>query len=94
MASGLLPEHIGPLVDRLRAGDHQSVSLPDVAALTEVLMRSLESYFKSIDLTIYAECQSLADYIDDARIEISSLSPENSDTVGIPRAGLELEAIV
>ncbi|GEM_PF-85288 len=94
MASGLLPDHIGPLVDRLRAGDHQSVSLPDVAALTEVLMRSLESYFKSIDLTIYAECQSLADYIDDARIEISSLSPENSDTVGIPRAGLELEAIV
>jgi len=94
MVSGLLPEHIGPLVDRLRAGDHQSVSLPDVAALTEVLMRSLESYFKSVDLTIYTECQSLADYIDDARLEISSLSPENSDTVGIPRAELELEAIV
>ncbi len=94
MAGGLLPEHIGPLVDRLRAGDHQAVSLPDVAALTEVLMRSLESYFKSIDLTIYAECQSLADYIDDARQEISSLSPDHSDAVGIPRAGLELEAIV
>jgi len=94
MAPGLLPEHIGPLVDRLRAGDHQSVSLPDVAALTEVLMRSLESYFKSIDLTLYEECQSLADYIDDARHEISSLSPDNSDTVGIPRAELELEAIV
>ena len=94
MSVGLLPEHIGPLVDRLRNGDHQAVSLPDVAALTEVLMRSLESYFKSIDLTIYQECQELADYIDDARLEISSLSPEHSDTVGIPRAGLELEAIV
>jgi len=94
MSKGLLPEHIGPLVDRLRAGDHQAVSLPDVAALTEVLMRSLESYFKSIDLTIYAECQSLADYIDDARQEISSLSPEHENSAGIPRAGLELEAIV
>ncbi|MBL4801270.1 MAG: protein phosphatase CheZ [Emcibacter sp.] len=94
MSPGLLPDHIGPLVDRLRAGDHQAVSLPDVAALTEVLMRSLESYFKSIDLTIYQECQELADYIDDARLEISSLSPEHSDSVGIPRAGLELEAIV
>lgn len=94
MAGALLPEHIGPLVDRLRAGDHQAVSLPDVAALTEVLMRSLESYFKSIDMTIYAECQSLADYIDDARQEISSLSPDHCDEVGIPRAGLELEAIV
>jgi chemotaxis regulatin CheY-phosphate phosphatase CheZ len=94
MTRGLLPEHIGPLVDRLRAGDHQAVSLPDVAALTEVLMRSLESYFKSIDLTLYQECQSLADYIDDARSEISSLSPDHSDDAGIPRAGLELAAIV
>lgn len=94
MSKGLLPEHIGPLVDRLRAGDHQAVSLPDVAALTEVLMRSLESYFKSIDLTIYAECQALADYIDDARLEISSLSPDHDNSAGIPRAGLELEAIV
>ncbi|NOZ41668.1 MAG: protein phosphatase CheZ [Alphaproteobacteria bacterium] len=94
MSKGLLPEHIGPLVDRLRAGDHQAISLPDVAALTEVLMRSLESYFKSIDLTIYAECQSLADYIDDARLEISSLSPDHDNSAGIPRAGLELEAIV
>jgi len=46
MARGLLPEHIGPLVDRLRAGDHQAVSLPDVAALTEVLMRSLRKLFQ------------------------------------------------
>ncbi|PHZ85010.1 protein phosphatase CheZ [Paremcibacter congregatus] len=94
MGHGLLPEHIGPLVDRLRNGDHHSVSLPDVAALTEILMRSLESYFKSIDLTIYQECQSLADYMDDARQEIASLSPEHSDSAKIPRAGLELEAIV
>ncbi len=94
MSPAFLPDHIGPLVDRLRSGEHQNVSLPDVAALTEILMRSLESYFKSIDLTIYEECQSLADYIDDARKEISSLSPEHSDSVGIPRAGLELEAIV
>jgi len=94
MAPGLLPEHIGPLVDRLRSGDHKTVSLPEVAALTEVLMRSLESYFKSIDMTIYRECKELADFIDDARQEISSLSPDHSDEVGIPRAGLELEAIV
>lgn len=94
MAGGLLPEHIGPLVDRLRAGDHHSMSLPDVAALTEILMRSLESYFKSIDLTLYQECQSLADYMDDARTEIASLSPDHNDSAKIPRAGLELDAIV
>lgn len=94
MSSGLLPDHIGPLVDRLRSGDHLPIALPDVAAVTEVLMRSLESYFKSIDLTLYKECQELADYIKDARSEITSLSSEDSDSVGIPRAGLELDAIV
>ncbi len=94
MSSGLLPDHIEPLVDRLRAGDHLPIALPDVAAVTEVLMRSLESYFKSIDLTLYKECQDLADYIEDARVEISSLSPEHDDTAGIPRAGQELDAIV
>lgn len=94
MSSGLLPDHIGPLVDRLRSGDHLPISLPDVAAVTEVLMRSLESYFQSIDLTLYKECQDLADYIEDARSEISSLSPDGADSAGIPRAGLELDAIV
>lgn len=94
MSSGLLPDHIGPLVDRLRTGDHLPIALPDVAAVTEVLMRSLESYFKSIDLTLYKECQDLADYIENARTEISSLSPEHEDSAGIPRAGLELDAIV
>ncbi|MCC3862288.1 protein phosphatase CheZ [Pseudemcibacter aquimaris] len=94
MSSGLLPDHIGPLVDRLRAGDHLPIALPDVAAVTEILMRSLESYFKSIDLTLYKECQDLADYIEDARAEISSLSPDHADSAGIPRAGQELDAIV
>ncbi len=94
MSSGLLPDHIEPLVDRLRAGDHLPIALPDVAAVTEILMRSLESYFKSIDLTLYRECQDLADYIEDARSEISSLSPDHDDSAGIPRAGQELDAIV
>ncbi|MEZ5758121.1 MAG: protein phosphatase CheZ [Emcibacteraceae bacterium] len=94
MSLGLLPDHIEPLVDRLRSGDHLPIALPDVAAVTEVLMRSLESYFKSIDLTLYRECQDLADYIEDARTEISSLSPDGEDSAGIPRAGKELDAIV
>jgi chemotaxis regulatin CheY-phosphate phosphatase CheZ len=95
MKPGLLPDHLSPLVDRLRSGNHDPVSLPDVAALTEVLMRSLESYFSSIDLTVYRECQSLADYINEARAEIASLSTNSEkNDVEIPRAGQELEAIV
>lgn len=94
MSSGLLPDHIEPLVDRLRAGDHLPIALPDVPAVTKILMRSLESYFKSIDLTLYKECKDLADYIEEARAEISSLSPDHDDSAGIPRAGQELDAIV
>lgn len=94
MSPGLLPDHIEPLVDRLRSGDHLPIALPDVAAVTEVLMRSLESYIKSIDFSLYKECQELADYIEDARTEISSLSTDGEDSAGIPRAGKELDAIV
>ncbi len=95
MKPSFLPDHLSPLVDRLRSGNHPPVSLPDVAALTEVLMRSLESYMSSIDLTVYRECQSLADYINEARDEIASLSANSEDSdVEIPKAGQELEAIV
>ena len=56
MSSGLLPDHIEPLVDRLRAGDHLPIAQPDVAAVTEILMRSLESYFKSKGFKDFSSC--------------------------------------
>lgn len=82
------------LVDHLREGENQKLSLADVASVTEVLIATMDSYFRSIDTSIYRECRSLSDYISNARLEIAALSPGDLESARIPRAGLELDAIV
>lgn len=94
MLSTALPKQIEALVDALRKRDEDHVSLREVAAITEVLIKTMQMYFRSVDLRIYQECQSLTDYISNARREIASLQPEDSGGANIPRAGKELEAIV
>ena len=54
----------------------------------------MRRYFNSIDTTLYAEIRGLSEYIRQARTEISELRPNDLKQEKIPRAGLELEAIV
>lgn len=82
------------LVDHLRESDDEKLSLADVASVTEVLIATMDSYFRSIDTSIYRECRSLSDYISNARLEIAALTPKDLEKARIPRAGLELDAIV
>jgi len=89
-----LPEKIRLLVDHLRGTDTESITLADVASVTEVLIGTMQSYFHSIDTQIYRECRTLADYIDNARKEIAALDPDDLESAKIPRAGMELDAIV
>lgn len=94
MLSAALPKQIEALVDSLRKRDEDHVSLTEVAAVTEVLIKTMQLYFRSVDLRIYQECQALSEYISNARREIASLQPEDAGGSRIPRAGKELEAIV
>ena len=94
MVDEALNGQIEALVDTLRGRDEASLSLGEVASVTEVLVKTMKLYFRSIDAKIYEECQSLSDYITNARKEIASLQPENKEGARIPRAGRELEAIV
>lgn len=94
MLSGALPKQIEALVDSLRKRENVPVSLTEVAAVTEVLIKTMQMYFRSVDLRIYQECQSLSEYISNARREIAALQPENTKGASIPRAGKELDAIV
>ena len=82
------------LVDHFRADPQRSVSLGDVAAVTEVLISSMQRYFESIDVSIYQEFRNISDHIRQARSEISELRPNDLKATKIPRAGKELEAIV
>jgi chemotaxis regulatin CheY-phosphate phosphatase CheZ len=94
MRLGGLPEQIETLVTHLRKREDNPPSLTEVAAVTEILIRTMESFFRSVDIKIYQECQNLSDYISNARKEIAALEPENPDNARIPRAGKELDAIV
>ena len=94
MISGDLAQHIEALVDHLRKNKAGNMSLLDVASVTEVLIATTTAYFKSIDTTIYRECRNLSDYIQNARSEIAAMQPGDLESDRIPRAGLELDAIV
>ncbi len=94
MTDAKLPKQIELLVDNLRKQDTAALSLTDVASVTEVLIGTMNVFFKSIDTSIYRECRALSDYIDDARKEIASLQPSDLESARIPRAELELDAIV
>ena len=85
---------IEQLVDHLRTNQSTSVNLGDIASVTEVLLATMRRYFNSIDTTLYTEFRGLSDYIERARSEISELRPNDLKQEKIPRAGLELEAIV
>ena len=94
MSKDNLPKQIEMLVDNLRRQDTSLMSLTDVASVTEVLIGTMSSFFGSIDTSIYRECRALSDYISEARSEIAALQPGNLEDTHIPRAGLELDAIV
>jgi len=90
-----LTGQIGALVDHLRRrGETAPPSLVEVASVTEVLIATMQAYFRSIDTSIYREFRELSDYIAKARGEIASLRPGDLQNERLPRAGRELEAIV
>jgi len=94
MSSDQLAGQISLLVDNLRKQNTANLSLTEVASVTEVLIGTTQLFFKTIDTSIYRECRALSDYITNARKEIASLQPGDLESARIPRAGLELDAIV
>jgi chemotaxis regulatin CheY-phosphate phosphatase CheZ len=99
MMNDELPRQIELLVDNLRKNGDEARSLTDVAMVTEVLIGTMQAFFKTVDTAVYQECRELSQYIINARKEIASLQPtgevdteETSDR--LPRAGMELDAIV
>lgn len=94
MLADALHTKVGDLVDHLRNAKSPPPSLVDVAAVTEVLIGTMQAYFRSIDTEIYREFRNLSDYIARARGEIASLRPTDLKNERLPRAGRELEAIV
>lgn len=94
MTQKILSQKVGALADYLRDNGEESIGLSDMAAASEILIKMTESFFRSIDTTILEEFQALSGFIEDARKEVAELQPGELKTERIPRAGLELDAIV
>lgn len=94
MVSNALSGQIEALVDSLRNQTDAHMSMTEVASVTEVLIKTMQLYFRSVDVQVYEECMNLTDYISNARREIAALQPDNLEKADIPRAGKELDAIV
>lgn len=90
-----LPQRIDELVGLLRNRDERAISLVDVASVTGILISTMQAYFGSIDTRIYTEFTELSKYMEQARKDIAVLQPvDEINATEIPRAGMELEAIV
>lgn len=94
MVREALSAKVEALAEHLRKREDDKIGLPDLAAASDVLVKTMEAFFGSIDTTIYNEFQALSKYILVARKEIAELRPEGIKNARIPRAGQELDAIV
>jgi chemotaxis protein CheZ len=87
-------QHIDRIVSYLKEARAQDVALSDVVALAEVTAQSLQTFFATLDTTLYRELRDIAAYIDDMKAEIGALQANELRESRIPAAGQELGAIV
>ncbi len=92
--SSELRDKLSSLVDILRAKPDESLAISDVAMVTEALISTMQRYFSSINTQIYCEFRELSSYIEGAKSEINQLLPDELQQDKLPRAGMELDAIV
>ncbi|MEA2934047.1 MAG: chemotaxis protein CheZ [Variibacter sp.] len=87
-------ERLEAIVAQLKRRSDDDASLADIVNLAEITARSLQSFFASLDSTIYRELREIADYIADTKREIGALQVNELKNARIPAAGLELGRIV
>ena len=73
-------------------GDH--VSIAEVAEVVESIMATIEGDVTGLDLRVYKELDSIANYIQAAKSEIVELCPDDIREQHLPAASDELDAIV
>jgi chemotaxis protein CheZ len=81
------------LVDFLKE-KRDNVTFSDIIALAEIATQSVQSFFQTIDATVYRELREIAGYIETMRSEMGALQANKIKESHIPRAGEELSAIV
>ena len=87
------PKHFDQLVSFLKE-KRDNVTFVDIIRLAEVSAQSLQSFFETLDHTVYRELREIAGYIETMKVEIGLLRANEIKNSRIPQAGQELSAIV
>ena len=77
---------------RLDAGS--TVAADDIKGVVESIMGSMQGELTATDIQLYMELESLAAFIDSAKLDIAALRPDEVTDDYIPTATDELDAIV
>ncbi len=85
---------VDQIVNYIRKDREGDISLVEIMSLAELMVGSMQTFFKELDTSIYKEFRELADYIGTAKNEIGRLQANDLSDNYIPSAGEELDAIV
>jgi len=85
---------VDQIVSYIRKDQKGEISLVEIMSLAELMVGSMQTFFKELDTSIYKEFRELADYIGTAKNEIGRLQANELSDNYIPSAGEELDAIV
>lgn len=88
------PARVEEIAKYLKMGRNGEVSLKDVMVLAELMVGSMQSFFKALDSSVYVELREISEYITGAKQEIRNLQANDIKNNRIPEAGKELDAIV
>ncbi len=89
-----MKDKIKSKLDEIRADDGGSVPIDEITSVVESILTSMSGDISSSDFKLYHELEVLALYIDNAKMEIASLRPDEIQQEHIPSATDELDAIV
>lgn len=96
MGAGMTTTVPPELVHRLTAlkGRMQTVSRDEIAEVVSSLLATMEGDLSGGNLKLFAELESLSNYITTAKSEIAALRPDEITARHLPKATDELDAIV
>ena len=89
-----MKDKIKSKLDEIRAGNGDSVPINEITSVVESILTSMSGDISSSDFKLYHELEVLALYIDNAKMEIALLRPDEIQQEHIPSATDELDAIV
>ena len=81
-------------LDDIRQSSGRTVAVDDIKEVVESIMGSMQGELTATDIQLYLELESLAAFIDSAKLDIAALRPDEVRDDYIPSATDELDAIV